>query len=45
MAKQISGALPVIGLISRLTSTEGGVGNDVQVGAPWWVQRVCLFAC
>lgn len=45
MAKQISGALPVIGLISRLTSTEGGVGNDVQVGAPWWVLRVCLFAC
>ena len=32
MAKQITGNLPVIGLISRWASTEGGVGNDSQVG-------------
>ncbi|EFN56966.1 hypothetical protein CHLNCDRAFT_57377 [Chlorella variabilis] len=30
MAKQVTGALPIIGLISRLTATEGGIGNDAQ---------------
>lgn len=34
-AKQVQGGLPVIGLISRWASTEGGVGNDAQVrGGP-----------
>ncbi|PSC77003.1 calcium homeostasis regulater C 1 [Micractinium conductrix] len=30
MAKRAVGALPIIGLISRLTATEGGIGNDAQ---------------
>lgn len=37
MAKQITGNLPVIGLISRWASTEGGVGNDSQV----WCRGGC----
>ncbi|KAL4425334.1 hypothetical protein ABPG75_009350 [Micractinium tetrahymenae] len=30
MAKQVAGQLPIIGLVSRWASTEGGVGNDEQ---------------
>jgi hypothetical protein len=30
IAKQITSALPIIGLVSRLTATEGGIGNDAQ---------------
>lgn len=28
LLKRVQGALPVVGLVSRLTSAEGGVGND-----------------
>lgn len=31
VAKQVQASLPVIGLISRLASPEGGVGSDMQV--------------
>lgn len=31
LAKQVQASLPVIGLISRLASPEGGVGSDMQV--------------
>ena len=31
IARQIQGALPVVGLLSRLGSPSGGIGNDVLV--------------
>lgn len=31
LAKQVQGALPVVGLLSRLTSTGGGIGSDEMV--------------
>ncbi len=47
MAKQITGNLPVIGLISRWASTEGGVGNDSQVGSlgRWEEGAACVPSC
>ena len=31
LARQIQGALPVLGLLSRLSSPSGGIGNDILV--------------
>ena len=31
MAKQVQGALPLVGLLSRLTSPSGGIGRDELV--------------
>ncbi len=31
VARQIQGALPVVGLLSRLSSPSGGIGNDIMV--------------
>ena len=31
IARQIQGALPVVGLLSRLSSPSGGIGNDILV--------------
>ena len=36
LAKQVQGALPIVGLLSRLTSTGGGIGSD---------EMVCLTLC
>ena len=36
LARQVQGALPVVGLLSRLTSTGGGIGSDEMV-------RIALF--
>ena len=33
LARQIQGALPVLGLLSRLSSPSGGIGNDVLVSS------------
>ena len=31
VAKQIQGALPLVGLVSRLASPSGGIGKDMLV--------------
>ncbi len=31
LARQIQGALPVVGLLSRLSSPSGGIGSDILV--------------
>ena len=31
VAKQVQGALPIVGLLSRLTSPSGGIGKDMLV--------------
>ena len=33
IARQIQGALPVVGLLSRLSSPSGGIGNDILVSS------------
>lgn len=43
VARQIQGALPIVGLLSRLGSPSGGVGNDMLVGAP--APCMPLFPC
>lgn len=39
MARRVAGSLPVIGLVSRLTATEGGIGTDEQA-YPEYCRRV-----
>lgn len=39
MMRKVQGALPVIGLISRLTTPEGGVGSD-ELAYPEYCRKV-----
>ena len=55
MAKQVQGALPLVGLLSRLASPSGGIGRDELVSCrPSYCYRTgldsqdllwCCFAC
>ena len=50
VARQIQGALPVVGLLSRLGSTSGGIGNDIMVmrcymALPLSSSHVMIIAC
>ena len=51
LARQIQGALPVLGLLSRLSSPSGGIGNDILVSsvgyytAPHDIRTLCYYHC
>ena len=46
LARQIQGALPVVGLLSRLSSPSGGIGNDVLVSTlQLAIYKLCGHYC
>lgn len=51
LARQIQGALPVLGLLSRLSSPSGGIGNDILVSSvgyptgPHDKHTLCQYYC